>query len=75
MTDVAKKTGGSDKPEKAGLPSWTGKAALAGAAIGSAAIAAALLYASRRKERLAKEKAARIEAEDNYDGESWEEAE
>lgn len=30
---------------------WTGKAAMAGAAIGSAAIAAALLYASRRKER------------------------
>ena len=37
----------SDKPDK----SWSGKAALAGAAIGSAAIAAALLYASRRKER------------------------
>lgn len=31
-------------------PGWTGKAALAGAAIGSAALAAALLYASRRKE-------------------------
>ncbi|RVQ64863.1 LPXTG cell wall anchor domain-containing protein [Croceicoccus ponticola] len=30
---------------------WTGKAAMAGAAIGSAALAAALLYASRRKER------------------------
>lgn len=30
---------------------WTGKAAMAGAAIGSAAVAAALLYASRRKER------------------------
>jgi Na+/H+-translocating membrane pyrophosphatase len=29
---------------------WTGKAALAGAAIGSAALAAALLYASRRKD-------------------------
>jgi hypothetical protein len=28
---------------------WTGKAAIAGAAIGSAALAAALLYASRRK--------------------------
>ena len=39
----------TDKPEK---PSWTGKAALAGAAIGSAAIAAALLYASRRKAKL-----------------------
>jgi Na+/H+-translocating membrane pyrophosphatase len=41
----------SDKPEKSG---WTGKAALAGAAIGSAALAAALLYASRRKERAEK---------------------
>jgi hypothetical protein len=41
----------NDKPEK----SWTGKAALAGAAIGSAAIAAALLYASRRKERAEKD--------------------
>ena len=40
----------NDKPEKNGS-NWTGKAALAGAAIGSAAIAAALLYASRRKER------------------------
>lgn len=38
----------TDKTDK---PSWTGKAALAGAAIGSAAIAAGLLYASRRKER------------------------
>jgi len=37
---------------------WTGRAALAGAAIGSAAVAAALLYASRRKEREAKESAA-----------------
>lgn len=37
----------SDKPDK----SWTGKAAMAGAAIGSAALAAALLYNSRRKER------------------------
>lgn len=44
-----------DKPEK---PSWTGKAALAGAAIGSAAIAAALLYASRRKERAEKKRPA-----------------
>ena len=33
---------------------WTGKAALAGAAIGSAAVAAALLYASRRKEETEK---------------------
>ena len=38
----------TDKSDKT---SWTGKAALAGAAIGSAALAAALLYASRRKER------------------------
>lgn len=43
MTDTPE-----SKPEKSG---WTGKAALAGAAIGSAALAAALLYASRRKER------------------------
>lgn len=41
----------TDKPDKS---SWTGKAALAGAAIGSAALAAALLYASRRKERAEK---------------------
>ena len=41
-------TDNSEKSEKSG---WTGKAALAGAAIGSAALAAALLYASRRKER------------------------
>ncbi len=45
----------SDKPEKS---NWTGKAALAGAAIGSAALAAALLYASRRKEALEKTKPA-----------------
>ena len=38
----------TEKNDKTG---WTGKAALAGAAIGSAAIAAALLYASRRKDR------------------------
>ncbi|GGZ92073.1 hypothetical protein [Novosphingobium arvoryzae] len=44
-------TDNSEKSEKA---SWTGKAALAGAAIGSAALAAALLYASRRKERTEK---------------------
>ncbi len=49
MTDT------NDKPEKNGS-NWTGKAALAGAAIGSAAIAAALLYASRRKERADKER-------------------
>ena len=47
----------NDKPEKNGS-NWTGKAALAGAAIGSAAIAAALLYASRRKERADKEREA-----------------
>jgi Na+/H+-translocating membrane pyrophosphatase len=41
----------SDKSDKGNKSSWTGKAALAGAAIGSAALAAALLYASRRKER------------------------
>jgi Na+/H+-translocating membrane pyrophosphatase len=41
----------TDKNEKS---SWTGKAALAGAAIGSAALAAAVLYASRRKERALK---------------------
>ena len=29
---------------------WTGKAAIAGAAIGSAALTAALLYMSRRKD-------------------------
>jgi LPXTG-motif cell wall-anchored protein len=45
---MTKKT---EKPEKTGS-NWTGKAALAGAAIGSAALAAALLYASRRKERI-----------------------
>jgi Na+/H+-translocating membrane pyrophosphatase len=41
----------TNKTEKS---SWTGKAALAGAAIGSAALTAALLYASRRKERMQK---------------------
>lgn len=46
----------TDKTDKSDLPSWTGKAALAGAAIGSAALAAALLYASRRKERTEKKK-------------------
>lgn len=47
----------NDKSDKNGN-GWTGKAALAGAAIGSAALAAALLYASRRKERAEKTKAA-----------------
>ncbi|MCZ8019873.1 hypothetical protein [Novosphingobium sp.] len=51
----------NDKSEKAGS-SWTGKAALAGAAIGSAAIAAALLYASRRKERAEKARPSPIDA-------------
>ncbi|WP_169799501.1 hypothetical protein [Novosphingobium lentum] len=37
--------------KKIDKPSWTGAAAMAGAAIGSAALAAALLYTSRRKER------------------------
>ncbi|MDP3907970.1 hypothetical protein [Novosphingobium sp.] len=41
----------TDNSEKSDKPGWTGKAALAGAAIGSAALAAALLYASRRRER------------------------
>lgn len=49
-----------ENPEKSGAGkaekhNWTGKAALAGAAIGSAALAAALLYASRRKERATKQ--------------------
>ena len=43
-----------EKPDKGDKPGWTGKAALAGAAIGSAALAAALLYNSRRKERAEK---------------------
>jgi|GWRWMinimDraft_11_1066019.scaffolds.fasta_scaffold149124_1 LPXTG-motif cell wall-anchored protein len=47
----------SDKPDKGDKSSWTGKAALAGAAIGSAALAGALLFASRRKERIDKAKA------------------
>jgi Na+/H+-translocating membrane pyrophosphatase len=46
----------TDKTDKSDLPSWTGAAAMAGAAIGSAALAAALLYASRRKERADKAK-------------------
>jgi LPXTG-motif cell wall-anchored protein len=48
----------SDTPDKPDRPNWTGKAALAGAAIGSAALAAALLFASRRKERAEKAKPA-----------------
>jgi hypothetical protein len=41
----------SDKDGPKDHGSWTGPAAIAGAAIGSAALAAALLYSSRRKER------------------------
>lgn len=41
----------TDKSDKT---HWTGKGALAGAAIGSAALAAALLFASRRKEKAEK---------------------
>lgn len=50
----------TDKSEKSNPtgPNWTGRAALAGAAIGSAALAAALLYASRRKEAVEKAKKA-----------------
>ena len=47
----------TDKTDKS---DWTGKAALAGAAIGSAALAAALLYASRRKERAEKKQPAPV---------------
>ena len=39
----------TDKPDKTEKSSWTGMAAMAGAAVGSAALAAALMYASRRK--------------------------
>lgn len=48
MNDKADKTQSAGKPEKSG---WSGRAAIAGAAIGSAAIAAAMLYASRRKDK------------------------
>ena len=51
-TGVTKKTD-KDSPRES---SWTGPAAIAGAAIGSAALAAALLYSSRRKERAEKAK-------------------
>jgi hypothetical protein len=44
------------KTDKESSNSWTGPAAIAGAAIGSAALAAALLYSSRRKERAEKAK-------------------
>ncbi|MFM5948440.1 MAG: hypothetical protein ACKOPM_04305 [Novosphingobium sp.] len=47
MTDEPDKPGKGDK-------SWTGTAAMAGAAIGSAALAAALLYASRRRDQAKK---------------------
>lgn len=58
MTDTPEKPASKDTPDKDGKSGWTGKAALAGAAIGSAALAAALLYASRRKESAEKAKAA-----------------
>ncbi|MDE2597964.1 MAG: hypothetical protein KGL44_13920 [Sphingomonadales bacterium] len=51
----------TDKTDK---PGWTGKAAIAGAAIGSAALAAALLYASRRKDAKDKPGAAPARPED-----------
>ena len=44
----------TDETDRSEKPGWTGKAALAGAAIGSAALAAALLYASRRREQAKK---------------------
>ncbi len=50
---MTKKT---DKDAPRESSSWTGPAAIAGAAIGSAALAAALLYSSRRKERAEKAK-------------------
>jgi len=50
---VTKKT---DKEGQKETGSWTGPAAIAGAAIGSAALAAALLYSTRRKERAEKAK-------------------
>lgn len=50
---MTKKT---DKEGQKETGSWTGPAAIAGAAIGSAALAAALLYSSRRKERAEKAK-------------------
>lgn len=46
MTDKPEKTEPSGKSDKS---SWTGVAAMAGAAVGSAALAAALMYVSRRK--------------------------
>ena len=46
MTDKPEKSDPIGKSEKS---SWTGMAAMAGAAVGSAALAAALMYASRRK--------------------------
>ena len=46
MTDKPEKSDATGKSEKS---SWTGMAAMAGAAVGSAALAAALMYASRRK--------------------------
>jgi hypothetical protein len=54
MTDDSEERASGAKPDKSEKSNWTGKAALAGAAIGSAALAAALLYNSRRKERAEK---------------------
>lgn len=54
----------TDETDKSEKPGWTGKAALAGAAIGSAALAAALLYASRRREQAKKPTAPPLHPED-----------
>jgi hypothetical protein len=40
-----------DETPDGNIGSWSGAAAIAGAAIGSAAVAAALLFASRHKDR------------------------
>ncbi len=67
MTDEIDQDETPRKPQKPTptLPDWTGKAALAGAAIGSAALVAALLYASRRKERAAKVSKPNVEPEED----------
>ena len=54
----------TDETDTSEKPGWTGKAALAGAAIGSAALAAALLYASRRREQAKKPTAPPAHPED-----------
>ena len=53
---MSKKENAPETPAT-GTGSWSGAAAIAGAAIGSAAVTAALLYASRRKDRSDKAKA------------------